>query len=187
MIWTILFVMALVPIAQASGADRPCKEIYASMPRRFLNHIPAIILNTKDKGSDVFRQDTAALVAEKTDDCTVTYKYYEQGEQNPPTCSETVSFCPVSSPLQDISTQSSSTNAPVIDHDALRKKQIEEETRAYEEEKEERRYKGQTWENAEELEEFLTVTIKYKEDGDKETVLEDIKSVGGVSAIHRCK
>jgi thermitase len=179
-IWTILFVIMLTTMTEAADAVRPCKEIYASMPRRILNYMPALILNAKDKGRDVFREGVAAFIANKTDECTIAYSYYEQGEQNPPTCTETVSFCPVSTPPLIISTEESNPTQP-IDWDFVRKKQIEEETQIKKEHDEEMRRNGllKNWEDEEEPDEYLTVIIKYKEDGYKAAVLEDVKSVGG--------
>jgi|GEM_PF-1594826 len=188
LVWILLFVAFLAPGSEAADAVRPCEELYASMPRRVLNYMPALILNANDKGSDEFHQDLAALVANKTDDCTVTYNYYDQGVQNPPACSETISFCPVSAP-QDISSPllAAADQAQPIDYGARRKQEIEEEKRAYEAEQEELRRKGLTWENEVEAEEFLTIGIKYKEDGDKAAVLADVASVGGVLVVDEDK
>jgi hypothetical protein len=180
-IWTLLLAIVLTSLAEAAGTARPCTEVYASMPPSLLNYLPALILNAKDKGRDVFRIDTAFLVADKTDECTITYRYHEQGEQTPPTCTETVNLCAVSGPPPAISTEASSTREPVVDHEAEFKKKMLEKDRAVKEQVEEEYRRGirKHWEDEEEKEEFLRVIIKYKEDADKQSVLEDVKSVGG--------
>lgn len=57
-----------------------------------------------------------------------------------------------------------------------------EKDRAVKEQVEEEYKRGirKHWEDEEEKEEFFIVIIKYKEDADKASVLEDVMSVGGV-------
>jgi hypothetical protein len=177
MIWTtILLVLVMAPVAEAADTNRVCNEMYGTMPRRVRNYLPALILNTKDKGRDVFRIDTAVLVADKTDECTITYRYHEQGEQKPPTCSETVNYCPTSAAARAKTLLASESSEKKNDAETFNKKVWEEKEKAVRELEDEKRRK---WEDEDELEDFVRVVIKYKEDDDKARVLADVKSVGG--------
>ncbi len=180
-IWAILLAVMLTTMAEAADTVKPCKELYTAMPPKVRNYLPALILNAKDKGRDVFRKDTAALIADRTDDCTVIYNYYEQGEQYPATCSETVSFCPVAAPPPAITNQAAASAEPIIDYKAFAKKAMEEKEKKVKAQEEEQRRSGITkyWKDQEEQEEFIEILVTIKADGDKAAVIEGIKASGG--------
>jgi hypothetical protein len=176
-IWTILLAIMLTSPAFAVDKDQKCKGHYASMPTRVRNHLPALILNAKDKGKDVFRLDDAVLIADKIDDCTITYRYHEHGEQALPTCVETITLCSTAASSATGTLENpSKSERQKEDADAIMKKAWEEKEQVVRELEEEQRRK---WEGEDDLEEFIHVAIKFRTDSDKEGVLADVKSVGG--------
>jgi hypothetical protein len=140
----MLLIATFASFAMATDATRTWNEVCPSMPAEVRDYLPALIMNADQRGKDELRVDDALLVAEKTDRCTISYRYYKNLEQNPPMCSEIVTLCVTTAPPEAFAAareRAIANQKDRIDSEEFMKKAWEEKDRVVKELEEERRLK----------------------------------------------